>query len=688
MSDFTTIQQYDDDSFIDMSDYLKDLDQWCVCDAQKRPKWRGETVDHALHNQSFNEAFELAQENSLYVGFSIRQQGDIVGLDFDSCRDPSNGQFDAWVMPWLDLLAGYGYFDISPSKTGIKVLVRGHWPTAAASTIHIKDKSAVSRNGKQPAIEVYQGRRFFALTGESLPGYSFPDIRDAQPILEKLLLTYPFEKRTEDFTVGSSDLDRTKPGDHFNQDGLDRTAQLLEEHGWTIGPPDAHGQRPVTRPGKTSGRSGTLGIRSAAGRLMLHVFSSSVPDFDPGSYSLTMVVAKLEFKGSFERAASWCRSEGFGECPDDGEEGEEEPSESRRDQIRNAFCTPARVLFDEAVGKIRRQEGDVLFEVPDYLTNEESTFEIGPGLLTVLGAPPGAGKTSLCMAALFEIMDNEPDLQVFLANCEMSFGQLARREMARKIEGLSARDLRFCDFDYSEHLDSVEDYSEYAQPIMDRMQVMNGPFTITSLQKLPLFFPEPGLLVVDYLQRFAEGDDARVGVNKVIDELRKIASLGWAVIAIAATSRDQKKGHRQELTLSSFRESGEIEYGADTCYVLQHEIKDDDDDDEVAPEVPPGPPTSEYESNILQEHAERCAAAMPMTLRCVKNRNGALGSIPLFFEPANMDFFGPMVQPKPLAEFAEFSGPVVDEAVAEEIEGPAVDSATPGAFDFGLDEDF
>jgi replicative DNA helicase len=52
--------------------------------------------------------------------------------------------------------------------------------------------------------------------------------------------------------------------------------------------------------------------------------------------------------------------------------------------------------------------------------------------------------------------------------------------------------------------------------------------------------------------------------------LRQLAKQGHAVLALSATKRDAKGNHNsQELSLSSFKESGEVEYQADSAYVLR-----------------------------------------------------------------------------------------------------------------------
>ena len=69
-------------------------------------------------------------------------------------------------------------------------------------------------------------------------------------------------------------------------------------------------------------------------------------------------------------------------------------------------------------------------------------LEIGPGLVTVIGAPPGAGKTTLAMQVCFESCENDDNLRVVVANRESSMEVLLQRELVRRT-GVSSKAIRF-----------------------------------------------------------------------------------------------------------------------------------------------------------------------------------------------------------------------------------------------------
>ncbi len=95
---------------------------------------------------------------------------------------------------------------------------------------------------------------------------------------------------------------------------------------------------------------------------------------------------------------------------------------------------------------------------------------------------------------------------------------------------------------------------------------------------------DAGLLVLDYIQRIAppgEHGDKRGSVDATMNYLRQFADAGVAVIVVAAVSRTKDKQGRSSysgdgLNLASFRESSELEFGADDAFILVPDPKADD----------------------------------------------------------------------------------------------------------------
>ena len=105
------------------------------------------------------------------VGLVLGVTGDecICGTDLDCCRDKATGALTAWAKEVIDRLATYT--EISPSETGVKlffVVASADLPAVEAAFGGQFGRVFKNGNGEHPpAIEVYRGRRYFAVTEES-----------------------------------------------------------------------------------------------------------------------------------------------------------------------------------------------------------------------------------------------------------------------------------------------------------------------------------------------------------------------------------------------------------------------------------------------------------------------------------------------------------------------------------------
>ncbi|MHB1038005.1 MAG: phage/plasmid primase, P4 family [Pirellulales bacterium] len=96
------------------------------------------------------------------VGFELKDAG-LIGFDLDACRDPATGQLTEWAEFLLGLI-GPTYGEVSPSGTGLKLLLRGRLPDGWEG--HKFQMPGEPIRGKHPEVEVYQDVRYFCLTGE------------------------------------------------------------------------------------------------------------------------------------------------------------------------------------------------------------------------------------------------------------------------------------------------------------------------------------------------------------------------------------------------------------------------------------------------------------------------------------------------------------------------------------------
>ena len=250
-------------------------------------------------------------------------------------------------------------------------------------------------------------------------------------------------------------------------------------------------------------------------------------------------------------------------------------------------------------------------------------IEVGSGLVTVIGAYQGVGKTALTSQIMFDAMELDPDLRAIIANAESDAAMLLRRQIGRGLH-IPASALRFGKLT-DEERDKVARAAGELRSRLTRVSQLAAPYRLHQLMRL--MNEEPGLLIVDYLQKFLpiESRDIRVGINLVMDGLRELARAGWAVIAISATNRPTKdsKSKGRSLTVHSLRESSEIEFQADSIYLLH-------DDGPIDPQ-------REWLRNMTLEH--------------VKNRHGEMRDIQLEFHRPRLEFTAAS-RTAPTSEFA------------------------------------
>ena len=103
---------------------------------------------------SYSEAVAAYRERGFDgIGFTFTRDDPFCGLDLDHCLVPESGQLEAWAQEIVDELDSYT--EISPSGTGVHILVRATLPDG--------------RNRKGP-VEMYGHGRYFTMSGRHLAG--------------------------------------------------------------------------------------------------------------------------------------------------------------------------------------------------------------------------------------------------------------------------------------------------------------------------------------------------------------------------------------------------------------------------------------------------------------------------------------------------------------------------------------
>jgi replicative DNA helicase len=211
----------------------------------------------------------------------------------------------------------------------------------------------------------------------------------------------------------------------------------------------------------------------------------------------------------------------------------------------------------------------VLYPVGD---GELARFEIGPGLVTLLGGAPGAGKTALTMQFAFEALERTPTLRAMVLNVEMPPAVLLDRQLARlaRIDLSLIRHRRLG----AEHAAAVGRGMSALERLRERLAFVRPPYDLANVAASADAF-DAGLIVVDYVQRigsFGDQGDRRGAVDATMSYLRQFADAGTSILVVAALARSKdakgRSSYGEGLNLASFRETSELEYGADDAFIL------------------------------------------------------------------------------------------------------------------------
>ena len=146
------------------------LRQWvCWTWEFREGKWRKPLLDpgtgepatemNASTWGTFDEACRWAAREGLPgIGFVFTRRDPYTGVDLDRCRQPETGEID----PWADVIVAAldSYSEISPSGTGVHVLVRG--------------ALRAGRERRKGLVELYDEGQYFTFTGHRL--HDMPEV--------------------------------------------------------------------------------------------------------------------------------------------------------------------------------------------------------------------------------------------------------------------------------------------------------------------------------------------------------------------------------------------------------------------------------------------------------------------------------------------------------------------------------
>jgi len=226
---------------------------------------------------------------------------------------------------------------------------------------------------------------------------------------------------------------------------------------------------------------------------------------------------------------------------------------------------PGRDAFDQWRSGVQARES------PKYLGHSLPKPELAAGQITLLGGAAGVGKTALVMNTAIDVLRHKADATALACNVEMPIGALLDRQLAR-LSGLDAEVIHRRSHG-EEHEEAIARASATLEDLVDRLFFVDGRASMEEI-RAAVEQHRPDLVVLDYLQRLAAaegGNDIRGSVNRAMAMARGMADRASAVCIVSALNRPlQRQGQATSLepTQASFRESSEIEFGADNAYIL------------------------------------------------------------------------------------------------------------------------
>jgi putative DNA primase/helicase len=144
---------------------IRDLRQWLCWHSETR-EGKPTKIPYSPHTSvrasstdpetwgSYEEAVAACKKHGYGgIGFVFTAEDELCGVDLDGCLDPQTGEIEIWAQEIIDELNSYT--EISPSGTGVHVLIRGTLPPGR------------NRKGR---FEAYDRGRYFTVTGRHLTG--------------------------------------------------------------------------------------------------------------------------------------------------------------------------------------------------------------------------------------------------------------------------------------------------------------------------------------------------------------------------------------------------------------------------------------------------------------------------------------------------------------------------------------
>lgn len=155
-------------NFFNIPEELKQTPNWVCWRSEarenKKPAKVPVTPGVGLHAAQVNDpqswrpyseavAVFKQREELLGIGFVFSAADPFAGIDVDDCRDPTTEQLNDKALHLIEQFNSYT--EISPSGTGIKIIIKGNSP---------------GNRERRGGLEIYSHNHYFTITGRHIPG--------------------------------------------------------------------------------------------------------------------------------------------------------------------------------------------------------------------------------------------------------------------------------------------------------------------------------------------------------------------------------------------------------------------------------------------------------------------------------------------------------------------------------------
>lgn len=184
------------------------------------------------------------------------------------------------------------------------------------------------------------------------------------------------------------------------------------------------------------------------------------------------------------------------------------------------------------------------------------------------------------MQAVVDALRMSPTIKALICNVEMPPKVLLDRQLAR-LSGVPLSIIRHRQLT-TDNTKRINEGHDTISSFADRLGFLLSPFSLENVAAAADTL-QPQIIVLDYIQRLratTEHTDKRSAIDHSMECIRGFANRGQAVIVVSAVTRTKDKQGRSSydgdnLNLASFRESSELEFGADDAFILVDNPLDD-----------------------------------------------------------------------------------------------------------------